>query len=349
MYFNLFESVRIVTGARRSALYNLTLGELSLVPNGMSEIVKRLRKSTVEQVRNTLSVDNIEVMDEYLEWLISKHYGNYTEKPESYVRRNDKYETPNMLDNAIIEGDGMSQLVLERSVAELVRCRCKFIELRMYRSHGLDIIRHLLGLVNRTSIRGIRIVVPYDEEVHIMELRDILKSDRLVYQVIVHGCMVDSLDGRVEYRKEKVLDAFCCGKIDRNTFLSTYSSWTLANSVNSCLHGKVSIGPNGEIRNCPAGQSLLGVIGNGPNLKTIVKELEESKEWNITKDAVDICRDCEFRYACTDCRMIRANPNSMISKPLKCGYNPYTNEWKEWADPKALLTLNIIRGQASHE
>jgi SPASM domain peptide maturase of grasp-with-spasm system len=55
------------------------------------------------------------------------------------------------------------------------------------------------------------------------------------------------------------------------------------------------------------------------------------KYWDITKDQVAVCKDCEFRYICTDCRAYVENPEDMYSKPLKCGYNPYTAEWEEWS------------------
>lgn len=60
------------------------------------------------------------------------------------------------------------------------------------------------------------------------------------------------------------------------------------------------------------------------------------KYWNLTKDQIEVCKDCEFRYICTDCRAYteRSHTNKEgldISKPLKCGYNPYTGEWEEWS------------------
>jgi len=60
------------------------------------------------------------------------------------------------------------------------------------------------------------------------------------------------------------------------------------------------------------------------------------KYWNLTKDEIEVCKDCEFRYICTDCRAYteRTHTNAEgldISKPLKCGYNPYTGEWQEWS------------------
>ena len=55
------------------------------------------------------------------------------------------------------------------------------------------------------------------------------------------------------------------------------------------------------------------------------------KYWFVNKDQISVCKDCEFRYICTDCRAYIENPEDMYSKPLKCGYNPYTCEWEEWS------------------
>jgi SPASM domain peptide maturase of grasp-with-spasm system len=49
--------------------------------------------------------------------------------------------------------------------------------------------------------------------------------------------------------------------------------------------------------------------------------------WEINKDQIDVCKDCEFRYICTDCRAFIQEPGNMFSKPLKCSYSPYTSLW----------------------
>ena len=49
--------------------------------------------------------------------------------------------------------------------------------------------------------------------------------------------------------------------------------------------------------------------------------------WNITKDAIEGCRDCEYRYVCTDCRAYTTDEENLYAKPLKCKYDPYTGVW----------------------
>ena len=70
-------------------------------------------------------------------------------------------------------------------------------------------------------------------------------------------------------------------------------------------------------------------------LEEALNHPEFKKYWNITKDQIEVCKDCEFRHICTDCRAYTERTHFQedidLSKPLKCGYNPYTNEWAEWS------------------
>ena len=58
---------------------------------------------------------------------------------------------------------------------------------------------------------------------------------------------------------------------------------------------------------------------------------EFKKVWSVNKDQIKICRDCEFRYMCSDCRAYTEDPKDIYSKPLKCGYDPYTNKGEDWS------------------
>ena len=49
--------------------------------------------------------------------------------------------------------------------------------------------------------------------------------------------------------------------------------------------------------------------------------------WYIHKDQIEVCKDCEFRHICTDCRANIQDPNNIYSKPAKCSYDPYTATW----------------------
>lgn len=83
-------------------------------------------------------------------------------------------------------------------------------------------------------------------------------------------------------------------------------------------------------------QNDFGHVSN-VSISDVIKKNEFQALWKLKKDDVLVCKDCEFRYMCTDCRAYLSNPQDIYSKPLKCGYNPYTAEWNEWQKQEFVL------------
>jgi len=117
-----------------------------------------------------------------------------------------------------------------------------------------------------------------------------------------------------------------CGVIDESMFILDYENYTLSKNFNSCLYKKLSIDSYGFIKNCPAMKHNYGHISN-INIEDVINLPEFQKWWHIKKDDIDVCKDCELRYFCHDCRAYTLN-NNIYGKPSKCKYNPYNNSWK---------------------
>jgi radical SAM protein with 4Fe4S-binding SPASM domain len=114
----------------------------------------------------------------------------------------------------------------------------------------------------------------------------------------------------------------------------TVTGDTLSRNISGhpCLLGKITITDNGDVLPCIFSRKLavgsvrettLGEIVTGQKLETI---------WRNTKDKVLVCQDCEYRYACFDCRPLSEGTNQgrgeYLSAPYpRCTYNPYTTEW----------------------
>jgi SPASM domain peptide maturase of grasp-with-spasm system len=138
-----------------------------------------------------------------------------------------------------------------------------------------------------------------------------------------------------------------CGKVNLEYFDTNLPKVLEAVNHNSCLHKKIAIDIEGNIRNCLSMPQNFGNIKD-TRLEEALQHNDFKKYWNLTKDQIEVCKDCEFRYICTDCRAYteRSHINKEgldTSKPLKCSYNPYTGEWEEWCTnslkQKALNTM----------
>lgn len=120
-----------------------------------------------------------------------------------------------------------------------------------------------------------------------------------------------------------------CGVVKQSNFIINHFFYDEAIFNNSCLYKKLAIDKEGNIKNCPSMKEDFGNIHNTKLLNAIEKP-NFKKYWNINKDKINICQHCEFRYICMDCRAYLEDPEDILSKPLKCGYNPFTGEWSDW-------------------
>ena len=59
-----------------------------------------------------------------------------------------------------------------------------------------------------------------------------------------------------------------------------------------------------------------------------ISEIINNQWTKFTKDKIEGCKDCEYRYACFDCRS-DANQAPVNAKPWYCTYNPFAGEWED--------------------
>lgn len=100
----------------------------------------------------------------------------------------------------------------------------------------------------------------------------------------------------------------------------------------SCLAGKITITDNGNALPCIfSREKKIGNVIQQESVKNVL-EGDIKNVWKLTKDDVLVCQDCEYRYACFDCRPLSEGASnekgSYETAPYpRCTYNPYQGEW----------------------
>ena len=91
---------------------------------------------------------------------------------------------------------------------------------------------------------------------------------------------------------------------------------------NSCWGRKIVITKDGKLKPYIHSEIILGELG-GSGISYIFEELIKYRD--ITKDKVKICKDCELRYVCFDCREIamRESNGDLYATNPHCKYDPY--------------------------
>lgn len=97
----------------------------------------------------------------------------------------------------------------------------------------------------------------------------------------------------------------------------------------NCFSTHLYIGCDMNVYPCPMERRLC----HGNLKDTTLKEIMDSRILHYSKNNVNGCKDCEYRYICRDCR-----PDSLTGrldeKPWYCTYDPYLGRWKSFEEFK---------------
>jgi radical SAM protein with 4Fe4S-binding SPASM domain len=90
----------------------------------------------------------------------------------------------------------------------------------------------------------------------------------------------------------------------------------------NCFAKKISITASGDVIPCIMARSVT--YGNA--LHDDIEEIFQTELYNqyssLSKDVIEGCRDCEFRYGCFDCRPDAEKATGNVFAKPDCGYSP---------------------------
>lgn len=341
-YYILFGNCIPVKGVRRSIICDLQNDNYSFIPNDLYDILTQFKGKDFEEIIQFYGEENRTIINSYFSHLEESHYVyKTTDKSlsESLPSISFEWDFPAEITNGIVDfNDGSTNIEkLESIIIQLDDLNCKYLQFRFFDKITLEELDHVLSILDTTGIMSVEVLVQYYSS---FEKKNLLKNllkrhKRLLKLVISNAKTVEYLDyidcpGYIFFITENISSEKDCGKVSSDHFACNIGHFTESLKHNTCLNRKVSIDVNGNIRNCPSMSEIFGNISNA-KLKDVILHSAFRKYWGISKDDIEVCKDCEFRYICSDCRAYIEKPGDILSKPLKCGYNPQTCEWENWS------------------
>lgn len=340
-FFKTHTNCKIINGKKRSIIIDLQRQNYTLIPNAMLDIIERLNnRVSIITLKSIYGLENEKIIDEYLDFLISNEFGIYIDYDEFnfFPELNNNFEISSHISNVIVEICDFNVSKLKNIIESLENLMCRNIQFISYKEIDVKIIKNILIETKNTNFRSIELILHYSEDLFKF-IKDIDKYNFRITELLIHGALnrnkiAENTSFNIIFKDHIINNFTHCGKID-SSFHSVNKEKVLESlNHNSCLHKKISIDKHGYIRNCPSMPQHFGNIKD-TTLEEALNHPSFKKYWNVTKDMIAVCKDCEFRHICTDCRAYTERTHFQedidLSKPLKCGYNPYTNEWAEWS------------------
>jgi SPASM domain peptide maturase of grasp-with-spasm system len=333
-YFQLFACCIAVKGARRSILCDLQRQDFLFIPNIFYDIFSGDRIISKEQL--LAEYDEYENFDEHLMKLIDKlqekEYGFYTNEPQNFPALNEDVRDPSRISNAIVDIGKELQLDLQKFAGELSENACQAIVLRFLENTSLDHLKQILRTFDHSTIRAVEVVLPYAGYLENIDAVESLSREfPRCRRVLIYNAPVSVMHElnytTVIYTNFYITEHSGCGYISPHYFVINNAAYFEARKFNSCLNRKISVDKEGNVKNCPAMVENFGKYNALDSLETLLADPRFTRQWEIKKDDVSVCKDCEFRYICPDCRAFVKDKGDLYSKPLRCTYDPYEAVW----------------------
>lgn len=336
--FILFADCIPVKGFNRSIICDTLNNNYHFIPNGLYDILEEFNGKKIEEVKSNFEDEYNQIIDEYFDFLIDNNLIFFNSNPNLFPKISNEWNSPSLITNIIIDYD---QIIHDFNalVPQFESLKCSYVQLRFFKSISIDYINSILEILEKEESRIVSIdfMLPYYKDLNLEELNKLLSKNSRVHSLILYNSPYDKsfepLRQKMGYIMmvcRNIVNEKHCGIINDEYFYSNIKLFSESQHHNTCLNKKIAIDKNGNIKNCPSMSENFGNIKD-TSLSEALNKNNFKKYWNITKDQIEICKDCEFRHICTDCRAYIEEPDNQYSKPLKCGYNPYTNEWSEWS------------------
>lgn len=330
-FFKLFANCIPVKGAARGVICDLQRNDVTPVPNDLCDILIEFDNKSVMEIQAAYDPSVHDTLAQYFRFLEEKEYGFWTDEPFSFPPLDLAWKSPYTITNAIIDVDEHSCHPYPRIISQLSDLGCLGVQLRFYCPMPLDRLDEILVLTQGTRLRFVELVIPYSPALSEETVIDFSRAHLILSHIIINNAPitknVENRFCKTIYTTQAITSHQHCGVIAPAYFSINLETFTEAQHHDTCLNRKIAIDIDGSIKNCPSMPRSFGNIED-TLLKDVLEIPEFKAPWFTSKDKIDECKDCEFRYICTGCRAFLKDPGNPLSKPLKCTYNPFTLKYE---------------------
>ena len=321
----LFPDCQLVKGFRKCAVCDLARNKILFIPNSLYDILSEYNGFPLSHLKEIYPGEE-DTLDEYLEFLILHEFVYKSKYDLPFDVISSEFKTSSLINNAIIDVSIGSNHDFEKLVSEIDKAGCSSVLIRFYSLNSINEISRILSFFEISDIIiDINIMLPYLKG-NSKVIKKIIARDTQISHVAIFSSPYNKLsefrDVTIHYLKQKIYDQTYCGNIGCKNFSVNMKMYLESKNYNNCLYKKLSVDTHGNIKNCPSCEKSFGLLDE-VSFSDILSNPEFTKLWYIKKDDIEVCKDCECRYVCLDCRVYRCDPDNIYSKPLKCKYNPY--------------------------
>lgn len=325
--FKLFQCCIPVKGANRGVIIDLQRKTFYIVPNEIIDIIDNYKEKRIIDLLADFKEDK-PVLKKFIKYFLENELIIISDEIESLPSISKEFIKPFDIDTVSIEINELSSYQLDFFENQIDELGVNCIKLILRESVAKNLTT-ILKLLENSKIQFITLFLEYNEDIE-EDIEKIKASyPRLVevifYNYIEKGTYVKRDNFYYEISSlENILFKQICSI---NDFVINIDAYIESLNFNLIYNRTIYIDSFGNVKHTINDKGTYGNLAIDA-LSNIVNE--DFKEfWKITKDKIEVCRDCEFRYICPDGRVPNkeSNTDGYYTNKLKCNYDPYQNKW----------------------
>jgi len=326
MYIKFYAHCIPVLGASSGCIYDLQRGCLYNVPNAILELLLKNQNTDVNSIIEKNKTQTI-VLQKYLDFFLENELIFYTDEPKNFPPIELNYRLPFELDTVYLEIEELQKYkisFLETQVEGLGVTNIVFIANEIPKDFAF--IDRTFDIFKFSRIQYISFILPFDKKLR-KKINSIHKNEFKIFETIFYNApKTRKTKSRVYYYTADLNCVLSRTVKDIADFHINRDLFILSNIGNPHYYRSAYIDNRGDLKNSKCSTLTYGNIFEN-NLADLIKDKQFRKVWYITKDKIEVCKDCQYRYICNDTRIPEYGSKGQYTHTSKCVYNPYEDKW----------------------
>jgi SPASM domain peptide maturase of grasp-with-spasm system len=296
-YLNIYAFCKVITGKENSIICDFQKNVLKYIPDTLVEIITQLQENEFEIVKNQYK-SQARIFNSYINFLTHNKFGFFSDYRAEFVAIENHFETPEIINNAVIEYDFKNYDILSllKALDELF---CKYIEIRIlsFDFKKIDDLIAVFESSNTSGFRSFKLFIPFNNAKEAKIIYQKLKAYKKIYKIIFYNSNKEQRNFKsqnTQYIKNNMEEIRTRNFHDKNLIIDLHYFFE-AQQKNPYYNKKVSIDYQGNIKNCIKNKAVFGNLSTHPLLEVIYNPLFQ-EFWNVSHNQIIELKDNELRY-----------------------------------------------------
>ena len=332
--FHLFANCIPVKGKLRSIIYDLQRNEFEYIPNSLYEILMKYKdcsfQDLVDEIDPIDQEEQMNILISYFEFLYDNEFIFFSRLGSVFFPDyNIDLPKPYNVSCLVIDINSIDLKRLEKIKNEVIstKTECLVFRFQVTQEHILEAVSNYF---NDVPLRTIQIFIDSKSAISDTFIGAMIEHNKRISLILKYNAEASSVkqvkNATMVMTEKNIMSAYTkintIADFDVNPDLFVES-----HHFNNFFNKRVYIDSDGTIFRHEQDDMAFGNVME-VSINDVIDNGKFKEFWNIRKDDMEACYECEYRYMCVDNRKpLHRNESGRWILEGHCNYNAETAKW----------------------